>query len=408
MIYKGTLLGVIFIVQAARFSIETILPVMRQDNTFPVLALLSLSSLVAIGFIPVITKNLKGLQEKRFMLAGLAFSGAGVFIFGFSDYLGEVAFFVLLGFAAVIANIGSVGAFVPALVLFLKRNPEKAVSSFPVVEFFWDFGHSCGLVFPLFISDSKYNIYYFLPLTVVISVFVLVSFAKITQPPKTADSYEHYTLSHLLKSKAVLIDLAAIAYVLAGCKSIDPLVTSILEDLDTDTSLQSYFLISSSVASFVVSGILVFTLEYLDRKLLMLIGTILTTLGLLVVGPVTATFSQNQLFLRIGIIVLDIGMAIGTGTGFPNLYQSVKYSFHITPDGRVLELISGLYVFSIQLGMILGPSSTMWLMLALEYYQCFIILFAAGVVISVLYFFHYRQVLKLPKEEDLETTKLIE
>lgn len=159
--------------------------------------------------------------------------------------------------------------------------------------------------------------------TILISFLILLSFLK--QRPKNDNFNAEITLKKVLSEKEIFMDALVIVYVVASTRSIDPIFSGLVEDQEGDEEDATYFIITGTVISFFVTSVLVVTLNYLERRFIMIFGLVCTTTGLLIVGPINYSLGGSSTCLRTSIYFLDFGMTVGTAAGLPTLYNTIKY-----------------------------------------------------------------------------------
>lgn len=202
------------------------------------------------------------------------------------------------------------------------------------------------------------------------------------------------------------MDLTAIFYLLVLSRSLDPVIEGVANRLIEDGDMVLLFMHSSSAISIIVSIVLFFTLDYLEKKLLMLAGVLVGTLGILMVGPCAYLIYGGKIWLRIGLLFLGVAECVGTGTGFGALYYTVVYVLRLEIDENIVQHLTVFYVFFIHFSKLVGPVLMFWVELLINYVAATCILAGCGVLLSLVYLKHYRDYIMI-QYEDNESTGLL-
>lgn len=395
------LIGFVFL---GYYSAITALPLLEDNTGKTVRGVVTVVYILGIVLAPWIADHLKYIKRKDYLIYSVILVIIGIFIFPIGFYLADTYSLLLASLAIFIIAIGAVGFYIPAITLIAETSKNISFT-FPIVEFFWSSGHTLGISLPLYLSENLHFFYYFISIGFVLALQLSISAIQIPDLPIKLHFDDDLKLFELLKEKEIWLDSLVIVYVVAASKCIDPVLDGILDDLKTDNELNLYFVVTSAIISFVVVTILCLFIDKFNRKTIMFIGILSSTTGLVFIGIINTATGGNTRLIFYGLIFLDLGMSIGTASGFPILMKTAEEKLKIKFDERAVDIVAGIYVSSIWLGVALGPTIMIWLTYKLEYYEAALIWFGFGVLVLLAYLNHVWELNTIKSLE--ETQRLI-
>ncbi|CAG9321532.1 unnamed protein product [Blepharisma stoltei] len=377
------------------YSAQNALPVIGERLDADIIAILTVTSVFSLVLAPFLSNFLTKFQERNMILCSLLLSLGGIMVFAFVEMFSGFWFYFLAVLSMLAVSGGAIGYLIPAIIVIFHEAAESGLKYFPFIEFSWDLGYTFGGIMPLFVDEDVYFHYYFTPIGCAIFIGFVYAWINVKEVPKDAILNEGMKIYNIIIEKEIFMDALIITYVVAACKCVDPVMTGLVEDLDGNESDATFFIITGTSVSFVVTSSLVFTLEFLERRFVMIFGIICCMIGLTIVGPINFAVGGSKNLLRISIVFLDFGMQVGTAAGLPTLYHTVKYRLKWRVDQKLINLLIGIWVTAILLGHIAGPSVMIWLTLKYEYYKVTVVFFLIGVMVAIVYTYLYRDTMQV-------------